>query len=89
MSAPVELLFSSYGTLQQEAVQFANVGRRLQGRPDVAAGHCLSTVDIHNPQAVAESGLVVHRVLMRGDAGGDVDGVIFEITPRKLRAAGG
>lgn len=82
-----EWLFS-YGTLQQEAVQLANFGRKLQGRPDAVTGYRLSTVKITDPEVVAESGLEVHKILVPGDDPTElVRSVVFAITPQELRAA--
>ena len=83
-----ERLFS-YGTLQQESVQLANFGRRLTGRVDVVMGWRLSAVEIRDPDVLAVSGLAVHRILVRGEATDEVDGVVFEISPDELRAADG
>jgi gamma-glutamylcyclotransferase (GGCT)/AIG2-like uncharacterized protein YtfP len=88
MNAAGEKLFS-YGTLQQESVQLANFGRRLQGRPDVLAGWRLSTVEITDPEVLAESGLAVHKILVPGKPSDEIDGVVFEITLEELRAADG
>lgn len=84
----MEKLFS-YGTLQQESVQLANFGRRLQGRADVLMGWRLSTVQIADPEVLAQSGLAVHKILMPGRALDEIDGLVFEITPDELKAADG
>ncbi|HEY4128115.1 MAG TPA: gamma-glutamylcyclotransferase family protein [Gammaproteobacteria bacterium] len=86
MSGTTERLFS-YGTLQQESVQLANFGRKLQGRADVVTGWRLSTVEITDPEVLAESGLAVHRIMVSGKPTDEVDGVVFEITPEELKAA--
>lgn len=86
MSATSERLFS-YGTLQQESVQLANFNRKLQGRADVLTGWRLSTVQIRDPQVLAESGLAVHKILVPGNPSDEIDGVVFEITPAELGAA--
>ena len=88
MSATSEKLFS-YGTLQQESVQLANFGRRLNGRADVLAGWRLSTVQITDPEVLAQSGLAVHKILVPGKPADEIDGVVFEITPEELKAADG
>lgn len=88
MNAASEKLFS-YGTLQQESVQFANFGRELKGRPDVVTGWRLSTVEIRDPTVLAQSGLAVHRILVPGNPADEVDGVVFEISPKELEAADG
>lgn len=84
----MEWLFS-YGTLQQASVQLANFGRKLQGRADVLTGWRLSTVQITDPQVLAQSGLSVHKILVPGKPTDEVDGVVFEITPKELKAADG
>lgn len=86
MSGRTERLFS-YGTLQQEPVQFANFGRKLQGRDDVLMGWRLSTVQITDPEVVAESGLAVHKILVPGQGTDQINGLVFEITPEELKAA--
>ena len=65
-NARSERLFS-YGTLQQEAVQLANSGRKLEGIPDAVMGYRLSSVQITDPEVVAENGLEVHKILVPGD----------------------
>lgn len=86
MSETPERLFS-YGTLQQASVQLANFGRRLKGRADVLAGWRLSTVEIKDPDVLAQSGLAIHKILVPGEASDEIDGVVFEVTPQELRAA--
>ena len=81
-----ERLFS-YGTLQQETVQIANFNRKLKGQLDSVMGWRLSTVEIKDPEVLAESGLAVHRILVPGAPADEVHGVVFEITPAELRAA--
>jgi len=88
MSATSEKLFS-YGTLQQESVQRANFGRRLQGRADVLTGWRLSAVQITDPEVLAQSGLAVHKILVPGKPSDEIDGVVFDITPQELKAADG
>ena len=86
MSATSEKLFS-YGTLQQESVQLANFGRKLQGRADVVVGWRLQAVQITDPKVLALSGLSVHKIMVPGQPFDEVDGVVFEITPEELKAA--
>ena len=88
MSATSEKLFS-YGTLQQEPVQLANFGRKLQGRADVVMGWRLQAVQITDPKVLALSGLSVHKIMVPGQTTDEVDGVVFEITPQELKAADG
>ena len=82
-----ERLFS-YGTLQQEAVQLVNFGRKLHGSPDAVVGYRLASVQIADPAVVAVSGLDVHRILVpSNDPAEEVQGVVFTITSQELRAA--
>jgi gamma-glutamylcyclotransferase (GGCT)/AIG2-like uncharacterized protein YtfP len=82
----MERLFS-YGTLQQESVQFANFGRKLKGSADVVLGWRLAAVQITDPKVLALSGLAVHKIMVPGEPTDEVDGVVFEITPEELAAA--
>lgn len=85
--APSERLFS-YGTLQQEAVQLANFGRKLRGSVDAVVGYRLASVNITDPLVIATSGLDVHRMLIPSDdPTHEVHGVVFAITPEELQAA--
>jgi gamma-glutamylcyclotransferase (GGCT)/AIG2-like uncharacterized protein YtfP len=86
MTGQTERLFS-YGTLQQESVQLANFGRKLQGRADVVVGWRIASIRITDPLVLALSGLAVHKIMVPGDASDEVDGVVFEITPDELKAA--
>lgn len=88
MSNQTERLFS-YGTLQQESVQLANFGRRLNGQADVLTGWRLSTVQIIDPEVLVQSGLSVHKILVPGKLSDEIDGVVFEITSEELKAADG
>lgn len=81
-----EKLFS-YGTLQQESVQLANFNRKLKGQLDSVTGWRLSTVEIKDPEVLAESGLAIHRILVPGAPADEVHGLVFEITPAELKAA--
>lgn len=86
MNNPSERLFS-YGTLQQESVQLANFHRKLRGHADVLSGWRLSTVEITDPEVLAESGLAIHKILVPGKPSDEIDGVVFEVTPAELEAA--
>lgn len=82
------ILLFSYGTLQQEGVQLANFGRRLEGEPDAIAGYRPSTVAIDDPEVVAESGAEVHPILIAtGEAADQIEGMVFRITAAELAAA--
>jgi Gamma-glutamyl cyclotransferase, AIG2-like len=84
--AEVVLLFS-YGTLQDEAVQMANFGRLLSGRPDRLPGYSLLPIAIRDPAVVALSGKTQHTIAKRSHAAEEVPGTVFEITAQELAAA--
>jgi hypothetical protein len=87
MAAPSIRLFS-YGTLQQEAVQLANFGRRLDGASDTLPGWRRDWVTITDPEVIAESGSDRHPIVSPSDDPADsVDGAVFWITPDELAAA--
>jgi gamma-glutamylcyclotransferase (GGCT)/AIG2-like uncharacterized protein YtfP len=81
------LLFS-YGTLQQEDVQLATFGRRLQGEPDELNGFELSQVKIEDAKVVAETGMTHYaNVVFNGRPESHVDGMVFDVTDAELDAA--
>ena len=81
------LLFS-YGTLQQENVQLATFGRRVDGDRDELPGFEPSLVRIEDPQLVAASGKTHHaNVAFNGRNESRVSGTVFEITDDELAAA--
>jgi GNAT superfamily N-acetyltransferase/gamma-glutamylcyclotransferase (GGCT)/AIG2-like uncharacterized protein YtfP len=69
------LLFS-YGTLQQEDVQWSTFGRLLEGQPDELPGFEPST-------SVTQDA----NVILNGRADSRVAGVVFEVTEAELAAA--
>ena len=78
----------SYGTLQQENVQLATFGRRLEGRPDVLAGFALSPMAITDPHVVAASGSAVHTIARpSGNRADRIPGTLFTLTPAEVEAA--
>lgn len=81
-----ELLFS-YGTLQQERVQLAQFGRRLEGRADVLPGWRIAMLEITDPDVLKKSGKTHHPVVMPGAKDERVAGMVFEITAQELAAA--
>ena len=81
-----ELLFS-YGTLQQQSVQLAQFGRRLEGRADALPGWRIAMVEITDPDVLMKSGKTHHPILMPGHKDERVAGVVFEITAQELAAA--
>jgi hypothetical protein len=82
-----DVLLFSYGTLQDRAVQLANFGRLLLGRPDSLPGYLLLPITIDDPTVVALSGKSQHTIAKRTDAGEEVAGLVFEITAQELAAA--
>jgi hypothetical protein len=82
-----DVLLFSYGTLQDRAVQLANFGRLLLGRPDSLPGYILLPITIDDPTVVALSGKSHHMIAKRADAGEQVAGMVFEITAQELAAA--
>jgi hypothetical protein len=85
-SNAIVLLFS-YGTLQDEAVQMANFGRHLKGRPDSLLGFALLPITIDDPAVVALSGKSQHMIAKRSHGGDEVPGMVFEVTAEELAAA--
>jgi hypothetical protein len=81
-----ELLFS-YGTLQQEGVQLASFGRRLEGRADALPGWKQEIVEITDPDVLRHSGKTHHPIVTPGRKDDSVAGTVFEITAEELAAA--
>jgi gamma-glutamylcyclotransferase (GGCT)/AIG2-like uncharacterized protein YtfP len=81
----MELLFS-YGTLQQDGVQLAQFGRKLEGRADALPGWRTAMVEITDPDVLAKSGKT-HPIVMPGRKDDSVAGMVFEITAAELAAA--
>lgn len=78
----------SYGTLQQEEVQRATFGRRLEGRPDILPGYAASMLAITDPEVVATSGKTHHPIVrMTGNPADEIAGTVFRITHDELAAA--
>ena len=82
-----DILLFSYGTLQDKAVQMANFGRLLFGRPDTLPGYTLLPITIDDPTVVALSGKSQHMIAQRSSAAEEVSGMVFEITAQELAAA--
>jgi gamma-glutamylcyclotransferase (GGCT)/AIG2-like uncharacterized protein YtfP len=82
------VLLFAYGTLQDKAVQMANFGRELAGRPDSLPGYSASLIAIRDPAVVATSGKSHHTIAERSKNPSDeVPGTVFEITAEELAAA--
>jgi hypothetical protein len=83
----IELLFS-YGTLRDEAVQLANFGRKLAGRPHSLPGYSLASIMIRDPAVVSVSGKSQHAIAVPcPNMADEVQGTVFEITALELIAA--
>ena len=84
-TASIELF--SYGTLQLPAVQRANYGRLLEGRPDALRGYVLRPLAITDAEVVRVSGLAVHSIACRtGEAADRITGTVYSLTPAELDA---
>lgn len=78
----------SYGTLQNEAVQYENFGRKLHGKADAVIGYVLSSIEIKDPAVVALSGENIHPIIrFTGDSSHMVSGAVFEISEAELQRA--
>ena len=82
MSA-MPLLFS-YGTLQQDDVQRAAVGRLLAGQRDELRGFEPSLVSIDDPELAASLGRTHHANVTKTSAESSVPGTAFEVTDAEL-----
>ena len=81
------LLFS-YGTLQQDDVQRATFGRRLNGHLDALVQYEPALVEIQDPKVAAALGRTHHaNVTFTGDEGHRVAGTVFEVTDTDLSRA--
>jgi gamma-glutamylcyclotransferase (GGCT)/AIG2-like uncharacterized protein YtfP len=81
------LLFS-YGTLQQEEVQLAMFGRKLDGERDLLVGYEPSLVRIPDPALAARLQKTHHdNVKPTGDDWSTVQGTAFEVTDAELASA--
>ena len=78
----------SYGTLQQESVQVATLGRLLRGRPDEVLGFEPSFVRIEDPSVAATLDKTHHANLtFTGRSENRVGGTVFEVTDAELELA--
>jgi hypothetical protein len=78
----------SYGTLQQENVQIATFGRRLEGESDALVGYRQSMVAIGDPEVVRTSGKTHHPIVAFTGVNDDrVAGMTFEVTDAELAQA--
>lgn len=81
-----ENLFS-YGTLQQEDVQIANFGRRLEGQPDVLWGYQLIMTEVRDQTFAAANGALQRTVKFTGAASDFVEGMVFILNRKELEQA--
>jgi hypothetical protein len=87
LKSDLQLLFA-YGTLQQEAVQLAIFGRKLEGKTDALVQYRLATVRIEDEDFVVASGTAIHRNLeFTGDTSDIVEGIAFTLTHSELQQA--
>ena len=81
------LLFS-YGTLQQENVQLATFGRRLEGSADSLVGFRRTLFEITDREVIRTSGKTHHPMAtFTGEASHQIAGTVFEITQSELEQA--
>ncbi|SFG53784.1 Gamma-glutamyl cyclotransferase, AIG2-like [Duganella sp. CF458] len=82
-----EKLFS-YGTLQQDGVQLATFGRKLESTADELNGYKLGLLEIDDPAVVATSGKTHHPIISRSGSDADtVSGSVLLVTPEELQQA--
>jgi gamma-glutamylcyclotransferase (GGCT)/AIG2-like uncharacterized protein YtfP len=82
-----EKLFS-YGTLQYEAVQLTNFGRKLAGTIDTLSKFELSELKITDADVIATSGEDVHPIVIyTGEDTDKVEGTVFDVSSEELRQA--
>jgi hypothetical protein len=78
----------AYGTLQDPAVQRANFGRELEGRPDSLPGYTLLSIVIDDANVVALSGKAHHKIAQRSaNPADEVAGTVYSVTAEELTAA--
>jgi hypothetical protein len=80
----MEHLFS-YGTLQLEAVQLANFGRRLTGYSDTLVGFAAASIALADPTTVSLSGMSTFLIACHtGHPADTIVGTVYELTPAEL-----
>lgn len=78
----------SYGTLQNEEVQIATFGRKLDGQKDLITGYEPALLKITDPAVAARLGKTHHdNILATGDDWSNVQGTVFEVTDEELAKA--
>ncbi|HJZ82067.1 MAG TPA: gamma-glutamylcyclotransferase family protein [Pyrinomonadaceae bacterium] len=81
--AESENLFT-YGTLQQEEVQLATFGRRLEGRPDVLPGYRLIMTEVRDRSFATANGALQRTVEFTGITSDFAAGVVLVVTRAEL-----
>jgi gamma-glutamylcyclotransferase (GGCT)/AIG2-like uncharacterized protein YtfP len=84
--AETEYLFA-YGTLQNEDVQHATFGRRLEGQQDVLVGYRLVMVEIEDQDFAASNGAQQRSLELTGRASDCVAGTAFAVSRQELKQA--
>jgi gamma-glutamylcyclotransferase (GGCT)/AIG2-like uncharacterized protein YtfP len=75
----------SYGTLQQEDVQVATFGRKLNGEKDLLIGYEPSLVKIADPETAKRLQKLHHdNVRKTDDEWSNVQGTVFEVSDEEL-----
>lgn len=83
-------LIFSYGSLQEEEVQLATFGRRLDEQRDELVGCEPTLVTIDDPRVAARLGRTHHdNVEFNGNKTSRVPGMAFEITDAELLSVDG
>ena len=78
----------SYGTLQQEEVQLATFGRKLDGEKDLVTGYEPALLKITDAAVAARLGKTHHdNIAPTGDDWSNVQGTVFEVTEAELAMA--
>lgn len=78
----------SYGTLQQEDVQLATFGRRLDGHRDTLPKFAASSVPIPDEGIMASTGRTHYaNVIFNDRSDSQVTGTVFDVTDAELAAA--
>lgn len=81
-----ENLFS-YGTLRNEEVQLATLGRKLVGQPDTLVGYVLKMTQIQDQSFAAKNGAHHRNLQFTGIASDVVEGVAFAVSRQELEQA--
>lgn len=78
----------SYGTLQQDDVQLATFGRRLEGSADVLPGYVAGLLEITDAGVLKTSGKMHHLIARpTGNPSDEIPGRVLVLTAAELAAA--